>query len=369
MKYVDEFRNKAICENILKGIFSTARNAVTFMEVCGTHTVSLFRYGIRDLLPSKITFLSGPGCPVCVTSQGDIDRVIAAARQQNTIIATYGDMIRVPGTESSLEKERGSGREVRIVYSALDAITLAREHSESKVIFLGVGFETTAPGSAVAILEAQKEGLDNFFMLSCHKCIPPAMKLLLESGEVRIDGFLCPGHVSTILGSGDYEFIPVEYGIPCVIAGFEPVDILESVKMLIDQVNTGHALTAIQYTRSVKSEGNVQAKKVLERVFEPVDSEWRGIGVVPKSGLTLKGEFERYDAGKLFDLEQFESREPPECICGEILRGVKTPLDCPIFSTACTPHHPVGPCMVSPEGTCGTYYRYGKRANTWTEKE
>ena len=361
MKYVDEHRNRTLCERELKEIESTVRENVTIMEVCGTHTVSIFRYGLRSLLPPEINLLSGPGCPVCVTSQLEIDRMIRLAAGERTIIATYGDMIKVPGSGSSLEKERARGRDIRIVYSALDAVALAEKNPHSRVVFLGVGFETTAPASAVAVLEAKRKNVENFSILCCHKLIPPAMSALLGSGDVKIDGFLCPGHVSTILGSGDYEFIPREFGIPCVIAGFEPLDILKGIRMLVSQVNAGRPGVAIQYRRSVRPDGNPKAMKILYDVFEPEDAVWRGIGTIPGSGLGLKADFEDFDAGRIVDLTGIESSEPPGCICGEILRGIRIPPECALFGESCTPENPVGPCMVSSEGTCGAYYRFGRR--------
>ncbi len=361
MKYIDEFRNKALCGRMLSDIERAIRRKTVFMEVCGTHTVSIFRSGIRNLLPDELTLLSGPGCPVCVTSQEELDRAIALSRRDGTIIATYGDMLRVPGSGSSLEKERAAGRDIRIVYSTLDALGIAEKNSPKDVVFLGAGFETTAPASAVAVLEAENKKLHNFSLLSCHKLIPPAMKALLESGETAIDGFLCPGHVSTILGSTDYEFIAGDFKTPCVIAGFEPLDILESLLMLTRQVTSERAAVEIQYKRSVKPEGNPKARELLYRVFNRADSKWRGLGPIPSSGLKLKEEFAPFDASLKFDTGKMESYDPPGCICGDILRGVKLPFDCPLFGKRCTPDEPIGPCMVSSEGTCGAYFKYGKR--------
>lgn len=361
MKYVSEFRNRILCDAVLSGIRRKVRRKAVFMEVCGTHTVSIFRSGIRRLLPEELSLLSGPGCPVCVTSQADLDRAIAFSRLNGTITATYGDMLRVPGSTSSLEKERAAGSDIRVVYSTLDALRLAENNRSRQVIFFGAGFETTTPASAVAVLEAERKKLDNFSLLSCHKLIPPAMKALLESGETAIDGFLCPGHVSTITGSADYEFIAADFNIPCVIAGFEPLDILESVSMLLGQVESGRASVEIQYKRSVKPEGNPKAKEILYHVFDASDANWRGMGMIPGSGLKIRKEFAAFDAASRFDAGEIESVEPPGCICGEILRGIKLPFDCPLFGKACTPDDPTGPCMVSSEGTCGAWFKYGMR--------
>jgi len=358
MKFIDEYRDKTLCDKVLDDIHASVKKEIRIMEVCGTHTASIFRYGLRDLLPDNIKLLSGPGCPVCVTSQKEIDKSIALARQDNTIIATYGDMLRVPGSESSLEKERTAGRDIRIIYSALDAIKFAEDNPDSNVVFLGVGFETTAPATAVSIMEADKKNLKNYSTLCCHKLITPAMRILLESGDANIDGFLCPGHVSAILGSEDYMFIADEYKTPCVIAGFEPLDVLESIRMLIHLFNSGKPAVEIQYSRCIKPKGNQKAKTLLFSVFEPEDTIWRGLGVIPESGLKLKDQFSQFDSNRLSDLSHIESEAPPGCMCGDILKGIKLPMDCPLFGKKCTPERPIGPCMVSSEGTCGIYFKY-----------
>lgn len=359
MKYVDEFRNKEICQSLAKEISEIAdgRDA-TLMEVCGTHTMAISRYGIKSLLPPNIRLLSGPGCPVCVTPNSDIDRAIAYSKKNGTGIATFGDMVKVPGSSSSLSKEKSIGRDVRVVYSSTDAVRLALENPEKRVIFLGVGFETTAPTVAAYIKDAKDRGLKNYFVLSMHKLIPPALKALLDSKEVRIDGFILPGHVSTITGTRVYEFIPQEYGVCCVVAGFEPVDVLQAILMLVRQVRDKRPGVENQYTRSVKEEGNPKAKLLLKEVFEPSNSEWRGLGVIPESGLKIKEEYADFDAERNIPVKIEKSRENPKCICGEVLRGVKSPLDCSLFKRVCTPQSPVGPCMVSSEGTCSAYYKY-----------
>ncbi len=334
---------------------------LTFMEVCGTHTMAAFRSGLRALLPPGVRLLSGPGCPVCVTPNRLIDKAIAISRRPGVVLAAFGDMIRVPGSEDSLERARAEGADIRVVYSAADALDLARALPERSVVFLGIGFETTTPGTAWTVLEAARAGISNFSVLAMHKTIPEAMALLLEDGEVGIDGFLCPGHVSVIIGSRPYEFICRNYHIPCVVAGFEPADMLEAMRMLLEQVRAGRAEVEIQYRRCVHPEGNAAARAAVERVFEPCDAEWRGLGIIPASGLRIRPEFREFDAEFRFpDLELPPPREPAGCICGAVLKGVRTPPDCPLFARACTPTTPVGACMVSSEGACAAYYRFAR---------
>jgi hydrogenase expression/formation protein HypD len=330
---------------------------VRIMEVCGTHTMSAFRSGLRSVLPPGLQLLSGPGCPVCVTPGEYVDHALALADRPDTVITTFGDLLRVPGSRSSLEVARARGASVRIVYSALDALALARQEGR-EVVFLGVGFETTAPGSAWAIREAAR-GVPNFSVLGAHKTMPEAMAALLRSGELRIDGFLCPGHVSVIIGSRPYEFIPREFGRPCVVTGFEPADMLEGITRLLRQVAEGRAEVEIQYTRSVSPEGNPRAQALLGEVFEPCDAEWRGLGRIPGSGLRIRDRFGAQDAARRFPgIQAAKASEPRGCRCGDVLRGAATPAECPLFRTACTPATPVGACMVSSEGTCAAYYRY-----------
>jgi hydrogenase expression/formation protein HypD len=335
-----------------------ARRPITLMEVCGTHTVSIFRNGIRQLLPPGIRLLSGPGCPVCVTPNSEIDRAIAMASQPGIILTTFGDMLRVPGSDASLQEARAAGADVRIVYSPLDAIKLAAEVPDRQVVFFAVGFETTSPAVAGAMIEARRLGLTNFTIYSAHKVIPPAMKLLLESGETKIDGFICPGHVSTIIGARPYEFIANEHHVPCVITGFEPVDVLQAIDMLVAQVVAGEARVEIQYRRTVRWEGNETAVRYLSEVFAPKDAEWRGLGTIPGSGLGLTVDYASFDAAVRFPVDVAPPREHGDCLCGVILRGAGEPPDCPLFGTACTPEHPIGPCMVSTEGTCAAWYHY-----------
>ena len=333
---------------------------VRFMEVCGSHTVAIYKAGIKGLFPD-IDLISGPGCPVCVTSTRDVDRTILLARCPGMIVTTFGDMIRVPGSSSSLQKEISEGADVRMVYSPPDALRIARENPTKKVVFLAVGFETTAPTIAATILQAEKEGCENFSIISYHKVIPPAMRILLAGEEVRIDGFICPGHVSIIIGAKPYEFIPQEYHLPAVITGFEPLDILQALYMLLVQIEENRPCVENQYSRVVKPEGNPLAVQKLYEVFQPADAEWRGLGVIPGSGLALRKRFEKYDAMRQFDLSVEEKPEPPGCQCGLILKGLKKPVECPLFARSCNPQHPVGPCMVSAEGSCAAAYKYGRK--------
>ncbi len=359
MKFIDEYRDSRLGKKLIESIRQSSEKPVRLMEVCGSHTVSIFKHGIRQLLPPTIKMLSGPGCPVCVTSVRDIDRAIALAGLPGIVVATFGDLIRVPGTESSLQQTRADGHDIRVVYSALEALDIARQNPARKVALVGIGFETTAPTIAASVLQAQQEGLKNYAVLSLHKLTPPAIKAILEAGETRLDGILCPGHVSVIIGSAPYEFIVREYGIGCAVAGFEPLDILLSISMLVKQAESGKPGVEIIYSRAVRPEGNVQALNLMQQVFEVCPADWRGIGTVPGSGLRLREVFAAFDAERVFEIPAVESRERPGCICGEILRGVKTPRDCKLFGKACTPTYPVGPCMVSSEGTCAAYYQYG----------
>lgn len=359
MRHLDEYRNPELAKKIISSIQTESDREIRLMEVCGTHTVAIFRSGIKNILPENISLISGPGCPVCVTPNQDIDIAIEIAKIDDVILTTFGDMIRVPGSFSSLEKERANGADVRVVYSSLDALNIANQNPDRKVVLLGIGFETTSPTIAGAILSAQKEGVKNFFVLSSHKLIPPAMKLLLEVGEVKIDGFICPGHVSTIIGSHAYEFIPQDYGVPCVIAGFEPLDILQTILMLIRQIKDGKPRVEIGYRRAVRPEGNTTALSILNEIFEVSNARWRGLGVVPSSGLAIRDKYSQFDAKKLLAIKVESKDEPKGCLCSEVLRGVKTPLECALFANICNPDDPIGPCMVSSEGTCSAYYKYG----------
>lgn len=347
--------------HLLNTIRKEADRPFTVMEVCGTHTVAIARSGMRELLPSNIRLLSGPGCPVCVTDDLDLDLVMALAREPGVILATFGDMMRVPGTESSLLKEKSRGADVRVVYSPADALTLAAENSGIEVVFLGVGFETTVPVIAVTLEQAIRQGLKNFSVFSLHKLVPPVMRSLLDDPDVKIDAFINPGHVCAILGSEPFRFISEEYGKPCVVTGFEATDILEALLMMIRQYKEGRPAVEIQYKRAVRPEGNPVAVAFIEKYFTPAQARWRGIGEVPGSGLKIREEFAAFDAQRRFPLSITPGRRRTSCSCGEVLKGLKLPYECPLFGKACTPLKPVGPCMVSTEGSCAAYFRYGKQ--------
>ena len=359
LRFITEFRNSELAAGLIADIHQKSKRKVRFMEFCGGHTVAIFKYGIRLALPPTIEMVSGPGCPVCVTATADIDKAIALAGIPDVIITSFGDMLRVPGSRSSLQKARAAGADVRIVYSATDALKIALENLNRTVVFVGVGFETTAPTIAASVLQAKEQGFKNYRVLSLHKLCPPIIKAILDAGEVKLDGLICPGHVSTITGSNAWEFVARDYGIPCVVAGFEPTDILQCVDMLVTQVEKHQAKVEIAYKRGVTPEGNLQAQIIMRQVFEPCPAKWRGMGEVPESGLKLRPEFALFDAEVTFDVKPELSIEPKGCICGEILRGVKTPADCRLFRKTCTPENPVGPCMVSSEGSCSAYYLYG----------
>jgi len=358
LKHLEEYRDSAIAKKLLEKIRNTSNRDVRLMEVCGTHTVSIFRSGIRSLLPRSISLLSGPGCPVCVTAQKEIDAFIELSRIDDVIVATFGDLIRVPGSKSSLLKQRAEGRDIRIVYSTFDALEIARKNPAKKVVFLGVGFETTAPTIAAAILSAAETNMSNFSVISAHKLVPPALEALMASENVQIDGFILPGHVSVIIGVKAYRAFYKRHRMPCVIAGFEPTDILQAIDLLVEQIENGRPALENAYQRAVTPEGNTKAQKLLAEVFKPADVCWRAIGVIPQSGLKIRKKYERYDAETVFNIQVTDSAEPKGCACGEILIGIKTPPECPLYKTVCTPVDPVGPCMVSTEGTCAAYYKY-----------
>ncbi len=360
MKYIDEFRQREDIQVLVKAIHREAKKEASFMEVCGGHTMSIHKFGIHSLLPSHIHLISGPGCPVCVTDIRYIDKAIALASMPDTIITTFGDLIRVPGSYSSLEKERAKGARVKIVYSVLDAVKIAMENPSMKVIFLGIGFETTAPGVAMGILHAYRNKIKNFYVLSAHKVMPPAMEALIEEG-IPISGYIAPGHVSTITGTSIYEPLVKKYKVALVISGFEPADLLHSILMLVKQVESGKPSVEIQYKRAVSPQGNPAALKNLEEVFELADDYWRGLGVLKNSGLKIRKKYASHDAESLIQQASLpEPREFKGCICGQVLKGLKTPFDCPLFASVCTPENPVGACMVSSEGACAAFYKYSR---------
>lgn len=359
MKYIDEYRDKDIVLMLTREIEKVSTKPIRLMEVCGGHTMSIQKYGIPYLLPETVELISGPGCPVCVTSRSYIDKAIAYSRLDDVIITTYGDLIRVPGSTSSLDIEKAKGADIRIVYSILDALLIAKENRHKKIVFLGIGFETTAPSSAAGIIKAQMAGISNFYVYSAHKVMPPAMETLIDEG-VLIDGYIGPGHVSTITGEGIYMNIPKKFGLGVVISGFEPVDLMQSILMLVLQFENNDPKVEIEYTRVVKPEGNIKAQEILDEVFEYRDDWWRGLGVLKNSGLSIREKYSMYDAEKQIEVDVEPLKEPKGCICGDILRGVNKPKDCKLFGTVCTPSNPVGSCMVSSEGSCAAYYLYNR---------
>lgn len=359
MKYIDEYRDSEKVKSILKKIENTAIKKITLMEVCGGHTMSIHKFGIKSLLPKNVNLISGPGCPVCVTGRKYIDHSIALSKLDNVIIATYGDLIRVPGSTTDLMNCKAKGADVRIVYSTMKALEIAKQYPNKKLVFLGIGFETTAPATASALKIAKRDNINNFFVLSAHKIMPPAMAALIDAG-VTIDGYIGPGHVSTIAGADIYEDIPKNYGLSCVVSGFEPLDILQSIYMLVKQIIDDKPKVEIQYSRVVKYFGNTKAKSLLEEVFELRDDEWRGLGIIKKSGLKPKQEYSQFDAEQMIPVEVEKTIEPKGCICGDILKGTHNPKDCKLFAKSCKPSNPVGACMVSNEGACNAFYKYDR---------
>jgi len=357
MKYLNEYRDPDIARRLIALIRSESRSPVRLMEVCGTHTMAIFRSGVRSVLPQHISLLSGPGCPVCVTDQGEIDAFVETAGYDHVITATFGDLVRVPGTDSSLERERVAGADIRVVYSTADALALARRHPDRRVVFLGVGFETTAPTIAASIITARQERLSNYSVFSAHKRVIPALFALMEM-DVCIDGFLLPGHVSLVIGAEAYRPLFERHRLPCVIAGFEPGDMLAAIHRLVRQIESGRPALENAYPRAVDACGNRKAQAITAAVFQPVDAVWRGMGCIPDSGLAIREEFAEFDARRIFGIVPKETTEPAGCACGQVITGRKTPPECRLFRTACTPTRPVGPCMVSSEGTCAAYDRY-----------
>lgn len=343
----------------LKTLASKLNRPIKLMEVCGTHTVEIFRHGIRSVISADITLLSGPGCPVCVTSIHDVDAAIGIAKQPGTILVTFGDMMRVPGGKQSLIEARSEGADVRVLYSPLDALKLAQQETQKQVVFFATGFETTSPLIAGTVSVAVRQEIRNFTVLSSHKTVPPALRALLDSADVKVDGFILPGHVSTMIGLRPYEFIASEYRKPAVVTGFEANEIVLGILMIMRQISRGEAKVENAYPGAVRPEGNPRAMKLLYEVFEPSDAYWRGIGTLPGTGLKLRQQYREFDAEARFNPQTTGIPEPEVCSCGDILRGVKIPTECPLFGTGCTPDAPVGPCMVSTEGSCAAYFKYG----------
>jgi hydrogenase expression/formation protein HypD len=370
MRYIDEFRDGVMARKLSADIRRDVLpgRSYSLMEFCGGHTHAIFRYGIQDLLPATVRMIHGPGCPVCVLPIGRVDSAIRLARMPGVILCSYGDMLRVPGSDRvSLLKAKAGGADVRMIYSSTDALRIAQENPESQVVFFAIGFETTTPPTAVAILQAEKLGLENFSVFSNHVLTPSAIANILESPEVRklgllpLDGFIGPAHVSTVIGSRPYEYFAYEYQRPVVIAGFEPLDVMQAILMLVRQLNEGRAEVENEFSRAVTREGNLKAQDRVAEVFELRRSfEWRGLGLVPYSGLKIKAKYAAFDAERRFDLPYNAVPDNPACECGAIIRGVKKPLDCKLFGTVCTPENPVGSCMVSSEGACAAYYTYGR---------
>jgi len=345
-----------------------ASRRLAFMEVCGTHTTSAFRCGLQSVLPENVRLISGPGCPVCVTSQADIDELIGLASKQAVVLCTYGDMLRVPGRSGSLEKIRSQGGRIEVVYSSLDAVALAQREPAHQVVFAAVGFETTAPSTAAAVYQARESGVKNFSVLASHKRIIPAMRALLADREnFKVDGFLCPGHVSVVIGSNAYLPIVRDYSVSCVIGGFEPTLLLSALTCLCELAVENKAALVNQYPQAVTPEGNRHAQSLLMGAFEPADARWRGMGAIPESGYNLRTEFAKYDARIRFGLITPEEREPKGCLCGQVISGKVEPPTCSLFGRACTPVNPIGPCMVSSEGTCAAWFKYKGRLSPYSE--
>ena len=356
--------------NTLEKIFRLAdgKKNLRFMEVCGTHTVAIFRSGIRQLLPANIELVSGPGCPVCVTEDDFIDKAIAYSKQKNFIVATFGDMLKVPGSRSSLAAAQADGATIKIIYSPLDCIKLALENPDKRVIFLAVGFETTAPTAAATVLAAKAKGIKNLFMLSAQKLVPPALKFLLKDSAVKVDGFLLPGHVAVVIGANAFNFLVTDFKMPGAIGGFEAEEILSAIKSLLEQIDGNRAEVSNNYRSVVKAEGNLSAQKILSTVYEVADVAWRGMGTIPASGLKMREEFAAFDIERIAPLELERVTKKTACRCGEVLRGLLKPTDCPLFGKACQPLHAVGACMVSVEGVCAAWFKYGGNNFKWEEK-
>jgi len=358
MKYVSEYRGAKLVQGVLEQINETITRPWVLMEICGGQTHSIVRHGLDQLLPEEIELVHGPGCPVCVTSLELIDKALAIAGMPNVILASYGDMLRVPGSGRDLFSVRASGGDVRVVYSPLDAVKIAQENPDKEVVFFAIGFETTAPPNAMAVVQAKSLGLENFSMLVSHVRVPPAMHAILGSPHNRVQGFLAAGHVCAVMGYWEYGPIAEQYNVPIVVTGFEPLDIARGILRVVQLLEANQALADNAYARAVTLEGNQPAQELIRRVFEPCDRNWRGIGMIPGSGWCLRAEFRGYDAGLRFDVEAIQPKESPLCIAGEILQGLKKPFDCTAFGRQCTPETPLGATMVSSEGACAAYYRY-----------
>lgn len=360
MKFVDEFRNADIAKGVLEKIQHMVTRPWAIMEICGGQTHAILHYGLDELLPPEVELVHGPGCPVCVTSLELIDKALEIASRPNVIFTSYGDMLRVPGSERDLFSVRASGGQVKIVYSPLDAVKIAQENPDKQVVFFAIGFETTAPANAASVLQARALGLKNYSVLVSQVCVPPAMHAILSSPHNRVQGFLAAGHVCSVMGYWEYPAIADRYHIPIVVTGFEPLDLLNGIYMVIKQLEEGKHEVLNGYKRAVSFEGNRAAQAIIQQVYQPCDRNWRGIGLIPMSGWKLRDEFTDFDAETRFDVGFIQTKESEICIAGSILQGLKKPVDCPAFGTLCTPTNPLGATMVSSEGTCAAYYRYRK---------
>lgn len=361
MKYLDEYRDGDLTRSLLKKINKVTTRPWVLMEICGGQTHSIIKSGLDQLLPKEITLVHGPGCPVCVTPLELIDKAMALASRPDVIFTSYGDMLRVPGSDRDLFSVKAAGGDVRIVYSPLDALKIAQKKPDKAVVFFGIGFETTAPANAMAVVQAKEQGIENFSMLVSHVTVPPAIQAIMEAPDVKVNAFLAAGHVSTVMGYWEYEPLAEKYHIPIVVTGFEPVDLARGILMCVEQLEKGEARADNAYTRSVKKEGNLPAQKVIQQVFEPCDRAWRGIGVIPMSGYRLREAYQAFDAEKRFpEITGIETKESDVCISGLVLQGLKKPNECPAFGKECTPQTPLGATMVSSEGACAAYYNYGR---------
>lgn len=363
MKFLDEYRDEEMVSRMVDKIHRLIKHPWVIMEVCGGQTHTIVKYGIDELLPKEVTLVHGPGCPVCVTPLEMIDKALEIASRPDVIFTSFGDMLRVPGSKRDLFAVKSQGGDVRIVYSPLDALKIAQNNPNKKVVFFAVGFETTAPANAMAVWQAHRLGIKNFSILVSHVLVPPSMASILQSSYNRVQGFLAAGHVCTVMGWREYEPIAARYKVPIVVTGFEPLDILEGVYMTLKQLEEGRAEVENQYVRAVKRDGNIQAQKLIFSVFEVADRKWRGIGIIPKSGYKLKYEFREHDAERIFDVDFIEAEESSMCISGQVLKGLKKPHECSAFGKQCTPEHPLGATMVSSEGACAAYYNYGRYLN------
>ncbi len=362
MKFIDEYRDAGIARRLIAEIARMVRGHWVLMEICGGQTHTIMRYGLDELLPANIELVHGPGCPVCVTPLETIDKALELASRPEIILVSYGDMLRVPGSTTDLFTVKAQGGDVRVVYSPTEALKIARQNPERKVVFLAIGFETTAPANAMAVWQAKQEKIGNFSVLVSHVLVPPAIRALMTSPDCRVNGFIAPGHVCAVVGYGEYETLVRDFRVPIVVGGFEPVDLLEAVLMLVRQLEKGEARAENQYVRSVNYQGNLPAQRVIKEVFEIADQKWRGIGVIPASGLRVRDDYGDYDASRLFGLASITVDEPAECISAQVLQGLKKPTDCVAFGMRCTPQNPLGAPMVSSEGACAAYYNYRRHA-------